>query len=174
MGIDDVVDVVEAGRYLKSLPYVDETKVAVGGLSYGGYMTLHSLTQFPDEFCMGVNLAGIWDFAQWTRWIQSRRGSQGGSFVNFFAGFPEENPHTYEVGSPYTYAKNLKRPLINLHGTADANVDFEQLDRIVLDCVKYGKNYEAYYYPKELHMFRWRSTWEDAFPKIEREFDKYM
>lgn len=174
MGIDDVVDVINAGKYLKSLPYVDPDKVAVWGLSYGGYMTLHALTQYPEVFCMGINIAGIWDFAQWTRWIQSKRGSQGGLFVNFFGGFPEEVPESYQAGSPYTFAKNLARPLINVHGTADANVDFEQLDRIVLDCVRLGKTYEAYYYPKEVHMFRWRSTWQDAFPKMEREFEKYM
>jgi len=174
MGVDDVTDVVNAGKYLKSLPFVDADRVAVWGISYGGYMTLHSMTQYPDVFATGINVAGIWDFAQWTRWVQSRRGSQGGLFVTYFGGFPEESPELYKVGSPFTYAENLKNPLINFMGTADANVDFEQLDRIVLDCVRLGKTYEAYYYPKEVHMFRWRSTWADAFPKIEREFDKYL
>lgn len=174
MGVDDVVDVVKAGEYLKSLPYVDPDRVAVWGLSYGGYMTLHALTQYPEAFCMGVNIAGIWDFSQWTRWIQSRTGMQGGLFVNFLGGFPDEAPESYRLGSPVTFAENLSRPLINVHGTADANVDFQQLDRIVADCVKLGKTYEAYYYPNEVHMFRWRKTWQDAFPKIEREFDKYM
>lgn len=174
MGIDDVVDVVKAGEYLKGLPYVDPDRVAVWGLSYGGYMTLHALTQYPEAFCMGVNIAGIWDFAQWTRWIQSRAGMQGGLFVNFLGGFPDESPESYRLASPVTFAEKLARPLINVHGTADANVDFQQMDRIVTDCVKLGKPYEAYYYPNEVHMFRWRKTWKDAFPKIEREFDKYM
>jgi dipeptidyl aminopeptidase/acylaminoacyl peptidase len=174
MGVDDVTDVVNAGMYLKSMPFVDADRVAVWGLSYGGYMTLHAMTQYPDVFAMGINVAGIWDFTQWTRWIQSRRGSQGGLFVTYFGGFPEESPELYRIGSPFTYAENLKNPLINVMGTADANVDFEQLDRIVLDCVRLGKTYEAYYYPKEVHMFRWRTTWADAFPKIEREFEKYL
>jgi dipeptidyl aminopeptidase/acylaminoacyl peptidase len=174
MGVDDVTDVVNAGKYLKSLPYVDADRVAVWGLSYGGYMTLHSMTQYPDVFAMGINVAGIWDFTQWTRWVQSRRGSQGGLFVTYFGGFPEESPELYRIGSPYAYAENLKNPLINFMGTADANVDFEQMDRIVMDCVKLGKKYEAYYYPKEVHMFRWRQTWADAFPKIEREFEKHL
>ena len=41
MGIDDLEDVVKAGRYLKGLPFVDPDQVGVYGLSYGGYMTLH-------------------------------------------------------------------------------------------------------------------------------------
>lgn len=174
MGVDDVVDVVNAGRYLKDQPYIDEDKVAVYGLSYGGYMTLHALTQYPDEFCMGINIAGIWDFAQWTRWIESRSGRQGTMFSINFGGSPEESPELYAQGSPVTFKHNLKKPLINFHGTKDANVDFEQMDRIVDDCLKLGKEYEAYYYPGEVHTFAYRRTWLDAFPKMEREFAKYL
>jgi dipeptidyl aminopeptidase/acylaminoacyl peptidase len=174
MGVDDVTDVVQAGRYLKSLPYVDPERVAVWGLSYGGYMTLHCLTQYPDEFAMGINIAGIWDFAQWTRWAESRQGRTGGLFQAFCGGNPDESPDLYRQASPCTFRDGLARPLINLHGTDDANVDFAQLDRIVLDCVALGKDYEAFYYPREMHTFRHKHTWLDAFPKIEREFAKRL
>ncbi|MDP2872046.1 MAG: alpha/beta fold hydrolase [Bacillota bacterium] len=174
MGIDDVTDVVGAGRFLKSLPYVDPARVAVWGLSYGGYMTLHCLTQYPEEFAMGINVAGIWDFAQWTRWAESRQGKTGGLFQAFLGGSPDENPELYRQASPCTFRDGLARPLISLHGTNDANVDFAQLDRIVLDCVKLGKDYEAFYYPSEVHTFRHKHTWLDAFPKIEREFAKRL
>lgn len=174
MGTDDVLDVVRAGRYLKSLPYVDPERVAIWGLSYGGYMTLHCLAQYPDEFAMGINIAGIWDFAQWTRWAESRQGRTGGLFQAFLGGNPDECPDLYRQASPCTFRDGLARPLINLHGANDANVDFEQLDRIVLDCVELGKDYEAYYYPREAHTFRHKHTWLDAFPKIEREFAKHL
>jgi len=174
MGVDDLEDVVKAGRYLKGLPFVDPDLVGVYGLSYGGYMTLHALTQYPDEFALGVNIAGIWDFAQWTRWIESRYGKQGGLFKTYFGGAPEESPELYSQGSPVTFKEGLKRPLINFHGTADANVDFAQMDRIVKDCIKMGKDYEAYYYPDEVHTFARRETWQDAFTKMVREFDRYL
>lgn len=174
MGVDDVVDIVNAGRYLKSLPYVQEDKVAVYGLSYGGYMTLHSLTQYPDEFAMGVNIAGIWDYAQWSRWIEKNSGRRHNLFSINFGGSPDECPALYAQGSPVTFKQGLKNPLINFHGTKDLNVDFEQMDRIVADCVKMGKTYEAYYYPGEVHTFAYRHTWLDAFVKMDREFDKYL
>ena len=174
MGVDDIADVVGAGRYLKDLPYVDAERVAVWGLSYGGYMTLTALTKYPEEFCMGINLAGIWDFAQWSYWIRERYGRETGGFDLYFGGTPEESPELYQVGSPCNYKENLCRPIINLHGTADANVDFAQMDRIVTDCLKMGAEYEAYYYPDESHSFTHRRTWADAFAKIEREFDKRM
>lgn len=174
MGVDDVLDVVCAGRYLKSLPYVDPDRVAVWGLSYGGYMTLHCLTQYPDEFAMGINVAGIWDFAQWTGWAESRHGRTGGLFQAFLGGNPDESPDLYRQASPCTFKERLVRPLVNLHGTDDANVDFAQLDRIVLDCVALGKDYEACYYPRESHTFRHKHTWRDAFSKIERELAKHL
>ena len=173
MGVDDVTDVVEAGRYLKSLPWVDPERVAVWGLSYGGYMTLHCLTQYPEEFAMGVNIAGIWDFPQWTKWVQEKHG-RGGGFQAYLGGDPEQGQDLYRQGSPCTFKANLRRPLINLHGTADANVDFAQMDRIVADCVELGVEYEAYYYPDEVHTFRYRRSWRDAFPKIERELAKRL
>lgn len=174
MGVDDVVDVVSAGRYLKSLPYVDEQKVGVYGLSYGGYMTLHCLTQYPEEFAIGINFAGIWDFAQWSRWIESRGRRGGSQFACYFSGMPSDSPEYYAQGSPVTFREHLCKPLINFHGTKDANVDFEQLDRIVEDCLQLGKTYEAYYYPNEVHMFALRRTWRDVLPKMERELEKYL
>ncbi len=174
MGVDDVVDVVNGGRYLKGLPYVDPEKVAVYGLSYGGYMTLHALGQYPDEFCMGINIAGVYDFAQWTKWIESRNGRHAGGFKVNFGGTPEESPELYRIGSPCTYIANVRRPLINVQGTKDMNVDFAQLDRIVKDCVDLGKEYEAYYYPDEVHTFALKKSWLDAYPKIEREFEKRL
>lgn len=174
MGVDDVLDVVNAGRYLKQLSYVDADKVGVYGLSYGGYMTLHCLTQYPEEFAVGVNFAGIWDYAQWARWIESRSHRGGTQFACFFCGMPSDAPELYAQGSPVTFRESLSRPLINFQGTKDANVDFAQLDRIVEDCVQLGKTYEAYYYPNEVHMFAYRHTWRDVLPKLERDLAKYL
>jgi dipeptidyl aminopeptidase/acylaminoacyl peptidase len=173
MGVNDVLDVVEGGRFLKRLPCVDPARVAVWGLSYGGYMTLHALTQYPEEFAMGVNVAGIWDFGQWDRWMESR-GRRPTWSRWYLGGRPEEAPELYRQGSPCSFKDGLARPLINVQGTQDANVDFAQLDRIVQDCVGLGREYEAYYYPQEVHTFRHKCSWMDVLPKIEREFEKRL
>ncbi len=174
MGVADAEDVVAGAEYLKQLSYVDEERVGVWGISYGGYMTLATLTKHPEVFRMGVNIAGIWDFAQWNDWITEKHGRQFGNFEIFFDGSPAESPELYKIGSPCTYAENLQKPLINIHGTADGSVDFAQMDRIVQDCVKLGKEYEAYYYPNEAHLFQQKSTWADALKKIERELARHL
>lgn len=68
----------------------------------------------------------------------------------------------------------MTAPLLNLHGTADLNVDFPQLDRIVEDYVEHGKDYEAIYYPGEVHTFAKRKTWVDALPKTVRFLDRHL
>ncbi|MFP4456639.1 MAG: alpha/beta fold hydrolase [Clostridia bacterium] len=171
-GIDDTIDIVKAGEYLKNLDYVDEQKVAVYGLSYGGYMTLHSLTQYPESFAMGINIAGLWDIAQWGRWIRDTYGNYVGD-ANF-CGMVEERPDLWAKGSPVFYKDNLNKPLMNLQGTKDPNVDFNQLNRIVKDCVELGVEHESVYYPDEMHTFRYRKTWKDALPRMNEFFAKYL
>jgi len=174
MGVDDVTDIVEAGNYLKRLPYVDPERVGVYGLSYGGYLTLHCLTQYPDAFRCGINIAGIWDEVQWTKWADRRYGKGAGLFKMFLGGEPEHAPDLYRQASPKTFAKNMKAPLMNVHGTADMNVDFQQMDSIIRDLVELGKDFEVVYYPDEVHTFAKKKTWMDAMPKMTRFFDKHL
>ncbi len=163
-GIDDTIDIVNAGQYLRDLPYVKNDMVAVYGLSYGGYMTLHALTQYPESFAMGINIAGLWDIAQWGRWLDTTYGNYQGD-ANF-CGRIEEHPDLWAAGSPVHYKEGLCKPLMSLQGTADPNVDFSQLDLLTKDCVAMGADHTAVYYPDEMHTFRWRRTWQDALPRM--------
>lgn len=137
-------------------------------------MTLHSLTQYPNEFKAGVNIAGIWDFSQYTRWAEKRYGKGSGLFKIYLGGDPEDAEDLYAQASPVTFAEKMSDPLMSLHGTKDANVDFEQLDHIIKDCVKLRKPHEAIYYPDETHTFTHRHTWLDAIPKIEKFFSENL
>lgn len=174
MGVDDVADVCNAGLYLKSLPYIDPERVGVWGLSYGGYMVLHCLTQRPEVFRVGVNIAGIWDFAQYTRWAEKCYGKGTGLFRVYLGGDPDTSPDLYRQASPKTFVEGMRAPLLNVQGTADANVDFEQMDSIIKDCVEHGKYFEIIYYPGEVHTFAHKKTWLDAMRKIEAFMDRYL
>lgn len=173
-GLDDTIDIVKGGEYLKNLEYVDENKVAVYGLSYGGYMTLHSLGQYPETFACGINIAGLWDIAQWGFWMRELYGNYHGD--SYFLGYMEANPQAWALGSPCTYKENINKPLLSLQGTLDPNVDITQQDKLVMDMVKLGKkeDFRAIYYPKESHTFRWRHTWQDAFPQMLEFFAQHL
>lgn len=68
----------------------------------------------------------------------------------------------------------MKAPLLNVHGTADMNVDFQQMDSIIRDLVDLGKDFEVIYYPDEVHTFAKKKTWMDAMPKMKRFFDRHL
>lgn len=48
-------------------------RLALWGLSYGGYMTLAALTKYPEVFVLGINLASVWDLEQWAEWIDKQQ-----------------------------------------------------------------------------------------------------
>ena len=174
VGVDDVADVVNAGRYLKALPHVDPGRVGVWGISYGGHMTLCALTKHPDAFALGVNLAGVWDESAWSRWAEQEYPLAAGYFTARLGGPEEFRPDVWREASPRFWMHQMRAPLVNLHGTRDAAVPFAQLDEIVKDCVASGKVFETHYYPDETHVFTHRRTWADAFRKIERALERYL
>jgi len=173
-GQDDTIDIINAGKYLKNLDYVDDERVGIYGLSYGGYMTLHSMTQYPEVFSCGINIAGLWDIAQWGFWMRNQYGNYHGD--PYFLGDMEEYPELWAKGSPCAFKHRLSKPLLSLQGTADPNVDITQQDKLVRDCVSLGRgaDFRAIYYPGENHTFRWRKTWQDAFPQMIEFFEQHL
>jgi len=125
-------------------------------------------------FACGINIAGLWDIAQWGFWMRNQYGNYNGD--PYFLGDMEKTPELWAKGSPCTYKKNLSRPLLSLQGTADPNVDITQQDKLVRDCVTLGRgaDFRAVYYPGENHTFRWRKTWLDAFPQMIEFFDQHL
>ena len=169
MGIDDVVDVVNGAEYLKRLPYVAPERIGVWGLSYGGFMTLQALGKHPGVFSMGINVAGVYN---WATQVEIYRGR--GGFIAFLGGTPDESPEAYRVGSPITYVQNINVPLLNLQGTADRNVPFSQMDEIVQSMVKYNLDFDFFYYPDQVHVFQDGDVWRHAFRKIDEYFEKHL
>jgi dipeptidyl aminopeptidase/acylaminoacyl peptidase len=175
-GSREMEDCIAAAEHLAALPEVDPRRLAIWGLSYGGYMTLAAMTKRPEVFALGINIAGLWDLAQWADWIADNHHGAMPYFVQRLGGPLGRggDPEAHRQASPRNFADGLQRPLLNLMGTADANVDFAQLDAIVRDLTERRKDFAALYYPGETHMFTRRATWEDAFARIEAAFERYL
>jgi dipeptidyl aminopeptidase/acylaminoacyl peptidase len=165
---------VLAGEYVKSLPYVDPARVGVWGLSYGGWLTLASLCKSPETFALGINVAGMWDFPRWMAWAKRSYRPAYDYFLGRARGTEAESASVWRNASPRHWVHQMRASLINLHGTKDAAVPFEQLDMIVKDCVDHGKVFETHYYPEESHLFTHRATWRDALLKIEDALSRYL
>lgn len=169
VGVGDAADVIAGVRYLESLGYVDRSRVGVYGMSYGGHMVLTLLSKYPDVFKAGINIAGVYDFnlelGPWdirNAWMYARMGS------------PEDNPKAYHHASAINFIDAMKAPVMTLHGTNDTNVTFLQSIKLVDDLLRKGKSFEFEVYPGEVHFFGRRTSWIDAFGKMERFFVEHM
>ena len=167
-------DCVRAGEYLKTLPFVDPERVGVWGISYGGWLTLAALCRSPETFALGINIAGIWDFDRWMAWAKGAYRPAYDYFLGRARGPREQNPAAWDGASPRRLVTQMRAPLINLHGTNDEAVPFEQLDLIVKDCLEHGKAFETHYYPEETHLFTHRATWRDALRKVEAALEEHL
>ena len=173
-GRDEMDDVVAAADYLRERSYTSDA-VGLWGLSYGGYATLQILGTHPDAFDVGVNLAGLADIENYEAWAYEQKfPAVESSQTALLGGNPWEAPEEWARASPETHVENYEAPLYNFHGTADAYVNFEQLDIVVDALLEHDKEYDADYYPGEGHVFSKRATWRRTFRKIARAFDDHL
>ena len=170
VGGKDAKDAWMAANYLKTLPYVDASRMGVWGLSYGGFFTLIAVTDQPTLFRAAVDVAGVVDYRMYDSdpyhgdWTESRIGT------------PEQNPQVYDQASPISHIDRLARPLLVLHGTADVNVPFLESVRLIDEALKKGKGNLLSFmvYPGEFHYFTREHVLEDAWHRVDTFFALYL
>lgn len=176
IGDRDVQDCVDAASFLRAREDIGDS-VGFWGLSYGGFLA-NAVATKTDSFDCAVNFAGIWDWRDWVRYATDRNWGAGRRFRPLFGGHPDEEDPTveerYRTGSPCDHVDGLDTPLFALHGTADPNVPFAQMDETVTDLVECGAEFEMAYYPDEDHMFQESETWEDAMNRVLPFLDDHL
>jgi dipeptidyl aminopeptidase/acylaminoacyl peptidase len=169
-GIGDAADCIAAGRFLQSLQWVDEERLAIFGASYGSYMALVSLVHEENPFACGVAKYG--DCNILTSWAQGDR--PGGDDLERMMGHPSSNREAYRAGSPIHEIDKLDRPILIGHGEKDARVHLNQAQELVAELERLGKRYEYVTYPDEGHGFLRRPSQIDFYKRLERFLDWYL
>ncbi len=82
---------------LKQFPYLDPERVGVWGWSGGGSMTLNALFRYPETYKAGVSIAPVPNQLYYDTIYQER-----------YMGLPTDNAEGYRLGSPITFANQLK------------------------------------------------------------------
>jgi dipeptidyl-peptidase-4 len=130
-------DQIEALRALgKRVPQMDMTRVGVFGWSFGGYFSAMATIRRPDVFAAGVAGAPVTDWQDYDTFYTER-----------YMGLPQENADGYAKSNVLTYASNLQRPLLLVHGVTDDNVHFQNTMQLTLALLKAGKPYELLLLP---------------------------
>lgn len=88
--------------------YIDRNRVAVGGHSYGAFMTANLLSH-SNLFAAGIARSGAYNRTLTPFGFQSEERSYW------------DSPETYNTMSPFMNADNMKTPLLLIHGEADNN-----------------------------------------------------
>jgi dipeptidyl-peptidase 4 len=92
-------------------PAMDLKRVGVVGWSFGGYFSAMAVMQKPDVFRCAVAGAPVVTWENYDTFYTER-----------YLGLPSENAEAYRASSVLTYAKDLRRPLLLIHGLTDDNV----------------------------------------------------
>ncbi|MGB6393219.1 MAG: DPP IV N-terminal domain-containing protein [Candidatus Acidiferrales bacterium] len=132
----ELEDQLAGVKYLKSLSYVDPSRVGIWGWSYGGYMTLEALFRAPGVFKAGVSVAPVTDWHLYDTIYTER-----------YMGRPQDNPDGYKNSSPVNQAAELRAKLLLIHSTGDDNVHFANTAEVLNELVDAGK------YPADLMIF---------------------
>ena len=143
LGQIEMQDQMKGVEYLKSLPYVDADKIGVHGWSFGGFMTISLMTNYPDVFKVGVAGGPVIDW----HWYEVMYGER-------YMDTPQTNPEGYKKTSLLYQAKNLKGKLQIIQGLNDVTVVPQHCLTFLKACIAAGTQPDFFVYPGEPHNMR--------------------
>ena len=108
LGIEEGKDQVKGVEFLKSLPYVDGSRIGVHGWSFGGHMTTALMLRYPEIFKVGVAGGPVIDWGYYEIMYGER-----------YMDTPQSNPEGYEQCNLKNLAGNLKGHLLLIHDDHD-------------------------------------------------------
>jgi dipeptidyl aminopeptidase/acylaminoacyl peptidase len=125
--MDAVEDLRYAHRWLSGCGRVDPKRIALLGGSYGGFMVLAALAEYPELWAAGVDLYGIANFQTFLMntgpWRRRLRACEYGD--------PERDAQFLREISPIHKADRINAPLMVVHGENDPRVPRSEADQIV-------------------------------------------
>ena len=140
LGQEEMKDQMKVVEYLKSLPYVDQDRMGVHGWSFGGFMTISLMTNYPDVFKVGVAGGPVIDW----KWYEVMYGER-------YMDTPESNPEGYAKTSLLNKAKDLKGKLQIITGMNDPTVVPQNCLMFLNACSEAGTQPDFFAYPGEGH-----------------------
>lgn len=170
-GVADTLDCLAAHDHLSSLPWVDATRIAIFGASYGSYLALLSVVDDPlHRYACAVAKYGDCDIL--TSWAQG--DLVGRLDLERMMGHPRNFRDAYRAGSPVHRLERLDAPILVAHGELDRRVSPAQSRQLVAELRRLGKQYEYVTYPTEGHGLLRSEPFLDFHQRLERFLDWFL
>lgn len=155
-------DQVETALWLSKLPYVDKSRIAIWGWSFGGFNTLMSMCEGREVFNCGVAVAPVTDWRFYDTVYTER-----------FMRTPQENPKGYDCSPLHRYDK-IKGNLLLVHGMADDNVHFQNSAELADALVQLGYQFDMQVYTNRNHSIYGGNTRRHLVTRIENFLDAHL
>ncbi len=140
MGAHELEDQKAGIQHLLSMGFVDPQRIGLFGWSYGGYMTLYTVTNAPGLIRAAIAGAPV------TNWR-----NYDSIYTERYMGLPEEDKQAYKTTSPVTSAANLQSKLLILHNIEDDNVHFLNTVQMANALEEANKQFFMVVYPEKSH-----------------------
>jgi dipeptidyl aminopeptidase/acylaminoacyl peptidase len=159
MGGGDLQDVLAGVDWIKQTGHLDPKKIAVMGGSYGGYLSMMSVTKAPDVWAAGVPIV---PFVNWFTEIENEDPELQQSDLATM-GDVVKNKALYEDRSPINFVDQIKAPLLLLAGGHDPRCPKSETQQVVDAIKKRGGAVDYKIYENEGH----------GFARVENQIDAY-
>jgi dipeptidyl-peptidase 4 len=133
-------DFAEAARYLDSQSFVDSSRVAIMGGSYGGYSTVYTMEMYPALFAVGIANSAVGDWRLYDS-----------IYTEHYMGLLADNLQGYNDSSPIRKAAKLRGHLLLIHSLLDDNVHPANTMQLLTALTNAGKDVELRLYPPGRH-----------------------
>ncbi|MFH2095368.1 MAG: prolyl oligopeptidase family serine peptidase, partial [Bacteroidota bacterium] len=140
LGTIEVDDQMKGVDFLKSLGYVDSTRIGVHGWSYGGFLTTSLMLKHNDVFKVGVAGGPVMDW----KYYEVMYGER-------YMDMPQENPEGYKNACLTGKTDLLKGKLLIIHGYMDNTVVPQHSLDFIENCIKNNKQVDFFLYPTAEH-----------------------
>jgi dipeptidyl-peptidase-4 len=136
----EALDLIETGKYMAGLDYIDGNKIGVYGWSFGGQMSSLCMFRGADVFSAGIAVAPVTTYRYYDS-IYSER----------YLCTPQENPEGYDKYAPISFADQLKGKFLLIHGTSDDNVHMQNSLELAEELVQNNKKFQMHMYTNRNH-----------------------
>ena len=165
-GVKDIKDCVDAAVKAGA----DPKRIGIMGGSYGGYMVMAGLTEYPDLFAAGADLFGVVNFE--TFFKNTEPWMAAISTVEY--GNPETEVELLRRLSPIHKVDKVTAPTIVLHGANDTNVPVVEAEQVVDSLKKRNIAVEYVLFPDEGHGWRKTPNRIKSAVAVTKWFEKYL
>ncbi|MFB6220929.1 MAG: prolyl oligopeptidase family serine peptidase [Halolamina sp.] len=167
--LDSVKDIKFATSWLEKQPAADTDRLVVYGRSYGGFMVLSAITEYPDLWAAAVDFVGIADFETFLQntgeWRREHRAAEYGSL---------DDPELLERISPIHNVDEIRCPLFIQHGANDPRVPVSEAEQIAEAVEERGIPVETCIFEDEGHHTTDRDNRIEEFERIAAFLDEHV